>query len=113
MKKILMAHGSGGKISHDLIKDTFFKYFDNDILDREDDSAIVNVKGRRTAFTTDSFVVKPVFFIKLMVCFMTVLFYSTSPIVEIMLIATGMKQKIGWIKPGTFTPTAISYFGFF
>lgn len=61
-KKITIAHGSGGKITNELIKDMFFKYFKNDILDKCDDAAVVGVSGDKIAFTTDSFVVKPVFF---------------------------------------------------
>ena len=60
--KILLSHGSGGKRSHDLIQDLFFKYFDNEILDAAGDSAIVNIGSGTIAFTTDSFVVEPLFF---------------------------------------------------
>lgn len=59
---ILLGHGSGGSLSADLIRDVFLPAFKNPVLDRLDDQAIVNVKGSRLAFTTDSFVVKPLFF---------------------------------------------------
>ena len=62
MERITIGHGSGGKMTHDLINDVFFKYLGNDILEQADDSAIVELKGGKTAFTTDSFVVNPVFF---------------------------------------------------
>lgn len=60
--KILLGHGSGGKLSAELIRDVFLPAFHNPTLARLDDQAIVNVNGARLAFTTDSFVVKPLFF---------------------------------------------------
>jgi hydrogenase expression/formation protein HypE len=59
---ILLGHGSGGKLSAELIRDVFLPAFRNPVLSRLDDQAIVNVNGQRLAFTTDSFVVKPLFF---------------------------------------------------
>jgi len=60
--KILLAHGSGGKLSHDLIQKFFLPLFLNPLLEPLDDSAeIPNQKGR-LAFTTDSYVVNPLFF---------------------------------------------------
>ncbi len=59
---ILLGHGSGGKLSADLIRDLFLPAFQNPVLARLDDQAIVNVNGQRLAMTTDSFVVKPLFF---------------------------------------------------
>lgn len=91
-KKILLGHGSGGKLSHELIKEIFFRHFQNPVLAQLGDSAIVELpvcptpsattnpkeppspggrgKGEgstygttiKLAFTTDSFVVKPLFF---------------------------------------------------
>ena len=60
-EKILLAHGSGGKLSHDLLKKTFLSRLGNPFLDRMDDSAVVDISGR-VAFTTDSYVVSPIFF---------------------------------------------------
>jgi len=60
--RIMMAHGSGGKISHELISDFFLPKFDNDILKKLDDSAVFKIKGNRLAFTTDSYVINPIFF---------------------------------------------------
>jgi len=60
--KILLGHGSGGKLSADLIRDVFLPAFQNPILAKLDDQAIVTVNGMRLAFTTDSFVVSPLFF---------------------------------------------------
>jgi hydrogenase expression/formation protein HypE len=59
---ILLGHGSGGKLSAELIRDIFLPAFQNPVLARLDDQAIVNVNGQRLAITTDSFVVKPLFF---------------------------------------------------
>ncbi len=59
--KITMAHGSGGESTSKLIKDVFAKYFKNEILDRLEDSAVVDV-SERIAVTTDSFVVTPIIF---------------------------------------------------
>jgi len=60
--KILLGHGSGGKLSAELIESIFLPAFQNPILARLDDEAIVTVNGARLAVTTDSFVVKPLFF---------------------------------------------------
>jgi hydrogenase expression/formation protein HypE len=60
--KIEMAHGSGGKSTTDLISKVFSKYFKNDILDKMEDAAVLNLSSSKIAFTTDSFVVKPIFF---------------------------------------------------
>jgi hydrogenase expression/formation protein HypE len=59
--KILLAHGGGGKLSHDLVKQNFVPLFDNTFLNKLDDSAVFELKGR-LAFTTDSYVVNPIFF---------------------------------------------------
>ncbi len=59
---VLLGHGSGGKLSAELIRDVFLRTLQNPVLARLDDQAIVNVNGQRLAFTTDSFVVKPLFF---------------------------------------------------
>lgn len=61
-KEILLGHGSGGKLSHDLIDEVFIKQFSNPLLDAQTDSAILNIKEGNLAFTTDSYVVDPVFF---------------------------------------------------
>ena len=61
--RILLAHGSGGKLSHDLIEKIFLPHFDNPILACLDDSALIELEtGPRLAFTTDSYVVSPLFF---------------------------------------------------
>jgi len=59
--KILLAHGSGGKLAHQLVEKSFLQAFSNPILAKLDDSAVLDLKGR-LAFTTDSYVVNPIFF---------------------------------------------------
>ena len=61
-KNILLGHGSGGKLSHDLITDLFVKYFSNEILSEQTDAAVLEMKPGKLSFTTDSFVVDPIFF---------------------------------------------------
>jgi hydrogenase expression/formation protein HypE len=58
----VLGHGSGGRLSAELLRDVFLPVFANPVLDRMDDQAIVEIGGSRIAFTTDSFVVKPLFF---------------------------------------------------
>jgi hydrogenase expression/formation protein HypE len=58
---ILMAHGSGSKLSHDLIEQKLLGPLNNPLLAKMDDSAVFSCSGK-LAFTTDSYVVKPVFF---------------------------------------------------
>jgi len=60
--KILLAHGSGGKLSHDLIQKLFLPLFFNPLLEPLDDSAEIPNQKERLAFTTDSYVVNPIFF---------------------------------------------------
>ena len=59
---ILLGHGSGGLLSAELTRQLFLPAFENPVLARLDDQAIVNINGTRLAMTTDSFVVKPLFF---------------------------------------------------
>ena len=61
-QQIVLGHGSGGKLTADLIDQVFLPAFKNPILDKLDDQAVVTVGGARLAFTTDSFVVTPIFF---------------------------------------------------
>ncbi len=60
--KVLLAHGGGGTLSHQLIQKLFFSQFDNDVLNVHHDSAMFDINGSRIAFTTDSYVVQPIFF---------------------------------------------------
>ena len=60
--KILLDHGSGGKISHRLTTDMLLPVFDNPILAEHNDGAIFELNGQRMAFSTDSYTVDPIFF---------------------------------------------------
>jgi hydrogenase expression/formation protein HypE len=60
--KILLDHGSGGKISHRLTTDMLLPVFDNPILAELNDGAIFELNGMRLAFSTDSYTVDPIFF---------------------------------------------------
>ena len=60
--RVLLGHGSGGRLSAELMRDIFLPALSNPILDRLDDQAQCEVGGLRLAFSTDSFVVKPLFF---------------------------------------------------
>lgn len=60
--QVLMAHGGGGRLMHRLLEDVFGKAFSNPILDTRHDSAQFDVPPGRLAMTTDSYVVRPIFF---------------------------------------------------
>jgi hydrogenase expression/formation protein HypE len=60
--RVLLGHGSGGKMTADLIARYFLPAFRNSYLERLDDQAVLSVAGGRLAFTTDAHVVTPLFF---------------------------------------------------
>ena len=60
--KILLDHGSGGKMSHQLITDMILPIFDNPMLEVLHDGAIFDIAKQRMAFSTDTYVVDPIFF---------------------------------------------------
>ncbi len=60
--RILLGHGSGGKLSAELVREIFLPALRNPTLAQLNDQAVVQVNGSRLAITTDSFVVKPLFF---------------------------------------------------
>ncbi|MGA7156721.1 MAG: hydrogenase expression/formation protein HypE [Acidobacteriaceae bacterium] len=60
--QIVLGHGSGGKLSSELIEKVFISRFANPTLERMNDSALLEIGGARLAFTTDAFVVTPIFF---------------------------------------------------
>ncbi len=62
MKKIEIGHGSGGKLTRDLMNEVFLKYFNSAELKPLEDAAYINLKNQHTAITTDSYVVRPLFF---------------------------------------------------
>jgi len=59
-KTITIAHGNGGEENNELIKKVFYKHFENDILSKSEDAAVI--ENGKLAFTTDSFTVSPLFF---------------------------------------------------
>ena len=60
--RILLGHGSGGRMTAELLARCFLPAFRNEFLDKRDDQAVLNLGGARVAFTTDSYVVTPLFF---------------------------------------------------
>ena len=61
-EQIVLGHGSGGKLSAQLLERVFLPAFSNALLDKLDDQAVLHINGARLAFTTDAFVVTPIFF---------------------------------------------------
>jgi hydrogenase expression/formation protein HypE len=61
-REIVLAHGSGGKVSQDLIQKIVLPQFRNALLEPLHDGATFSVNGTRLAFSTDSYVVSPIFF---------------------------------------------------
>jgi hydrogenase expression/formation protein HypE len=59
---VQLAHGGGGKLMHDLLERMVLPALGNPILEARHDGAVLEVKGARLAFTTDSYVVRPLFF---------------------------------------------------
>ena len=59
---VLLAHGGGGKLMHQLIGKLFLPAFDNPLLESQHDASVFEVAGQRLAMTTDSYVVRPLFF---------------------------------------------------
>jgi hydrogenase expression/formation protein HypE len=60
--KILLDHGSGGKMSHRLTAEMMLPIFENPVLSKLNDGAIFEIKGQRFAFSTDTYTVDPIFF---------------------------------------------------
>lgn len=61
-EKILLDHGSGGKLSNRMISDLILPAFDNPFLKQLNDGAILDIQKNRLAFSTDSYTVSPIFF---------------------------------------------------
>jgi len=59
---VVMAHGGGGRLMQQLIETIFVPAFHNDLLSQRHDGAVFPLAGKRLAFTTDSYVVRPLFF---------------------------------------------------
>jgi hydrogenase expression/formation protein HypE len=60
--QVLLAHGGGGKLMHQLIGKLFLPVFRNPLLEPQHDASVFDIAGQRLAFTTDSYVVRPLFF---------------------------------------------------
>ena len=60
--RILLAHGSGGRLTHELIEHVFLPHMRNAHLERMEDSAVFSLGESRLCFSTDSYVVNPIFF---------------------------------------------------
>ncbi len=60
--QVMLAHGGGGKLMHQLIGKMFLAAFRNPLLETRHDAAVMELTGRKIAFTTDSYVVRPLFF---------------------------------------------------
>jgi len=61
-KSVLLAHGGGGKLTQQMIQQVFLPQFENEFLAPLHDGAVFSVNGTRLAFSTDSYVVSPIFF---------------------------------------------------
>ncbi len=61
-KNVLLAHGGGGSLSHRLIKNMFASQFKNELLEPLHDGAIFSAGNKQFAFSTDSYVINPIFF---------------------------------------------------
>ncbi len=61
-KNVLLAHGSGGTMTHQLIEKMFLPQFKNEFLEQLHDGAVFNIGDKKLAFSTDSYVVDPIFF---------------------------------------------------
>ena len=61
-KEVVLGHGSGGTLTHQLLKKMILPVFQNSILETQHDGAILSMQGGRIAFSTDSYIVHPVFF---------------------------------------------------
>src|SRR5579872_2699784 len=61
-EEIVLGHGSGGKLTHKLIERIILPAFKNEFLEPLHDGAVFSLNGAQVAFSTDSFVVNPIFF---------------------------------------------------
>ncbi len=59
---VLLAHGGGGILTHQLIEKFFVSQYGNEYLNQEHDGAVINIGNSRIAFSTDSYVIRPIFF---------------------------------------------------
>lgn len=62
MKRIMLSHGDGGQMTHDLIQDVFQVLLQESVLQEQNDAAILHANSRHIAISTDSFVIQPLEF---------------------------------------------------
>lgn len=62
MKRIMLSHGDGGQMTHDLIQDVFQVLLQESVLQEQNDAAILRANSRHIAISTDSFVIQPLEF---------------------------------------------------
>ena len=60
--RVLLAHGGGGRMTHQLISQVFYPAFRNPLLEQDHDGCVFLMEEGRLAYSTDSFVVDPIFF---------------------------------------------------
>ena len=60
--RVLLAHGGGGRMTHQLISQVFYPAFRNPLLEQDHDGCVFPIEKGRLAYSTDSFVVDPIFF---------------------------------------------------
>ncbi len=60
--QIMLAHGNGGKLTYELIESLFKRHFNNHDFDTSHDSTVLDFNSKKIAFTTDSYVINPIFF---------------------------------------------------
>jgi hydrogenase expression/formation protein HypE len=61
-KTVVLGHGSGGKLTHQLVRKMIVPAFNNALLETQHDGAVLPIAGGRVAFSTDSYIVDPIFF---------------------------------------------------
>lgn len=60
--QVLLAHGGGGKLTHNLIEKLFLPLFQNPLIETRHDGAVFSINGAKLALSTDSYVIRPLFF---------------------------------------------------
>ena len=61
-ERVQLAHGGGGKLTQQLIEGMFQPHFANKALDQQGDGAVLDIGGQKLVFSTDSYVINPLFF---------------------------------------------------
>lgn len=61
-KTVILGHGSGGRLTHELFQKMILPAFRNPALETQHDGAVLSINSGRIAFSADSYVVRPIFF---------------------------------------------------